>query len=327
VSPIEVIEFRPEHVIHWKDFLQQSNNGTLFHDLDFLAYHAAEQFNTHHLLFREDGKWVALLPAALAVDDEGRRILKSPYGASVGGFALPRRQSAETTHSLVARLQEYAAASAFDGIEMRVSPHIYLREPNDHLSYALSANGFQLSHRWLCHSVALATESQDTLAQFKRGKQRDIRAGLRRNLQPREVAADMLKEFYDLLLATETKHGAKPTHRLEELEDLFRRVPNRLRLFLCARSGREFAGVLVFVLNSVAAYTFYICQDESGDEPYATTVLVAYIAQKFGTDGFRHLDLGPSSFDDFTLNRGLVFFKEGFGARGFCRDSWRWVRG
>jgi hypothetical protein len=278
-------------------------------------------------MFRQDGEWLALLPAAIVVGDDGRKFVTSPFGASIGGFVLPLGQSVETTLTLVGRLKQHAASSTLDGVEMRLGPSIYMREPNENLGFALSANGFQLVRRWISHAVPLVKNPDDTSSRFKRGKQRDIRAGLRRGLNPREAAVDKLAVFYELLTATKTRQGAKPTHSQEELADLFCRVPGRLRLFLCEKDGRELAGVLVFVLNDVAGFTFYICQDESNNGTFATTVLVAHVAQKLGAEGLRWLDLGPSSFDDYSLNSGLAFFKEGFGAHGFCRDTWRWDRG
>jgi hypothetical protein len=44
-----------------------SNNGTLFHDLDFLGYHMGK-FDTQHLMFRQGGRLIAILPAAVVVE-------------------------------------------------------------------------------------------------------------------------------------------------------------------------------------------------------------------------------------------------------------------
>jgi hypothetical protein len=81
---ITVHPYEPGQATEWKAFLEASNNGTLFHDLDFLAYHPLERFDTHHLMFRQNGKLIALLPAAIVSEPDDRRFLKSPYGASVG---------------------------------------------------------------------------------------------------------------------------------------------------------------------------------------------------------------------------------------------------
>src|SRR5262249_41782415 len=80
----------------WRDFLASSSNGTLFHSLDFLAYHSRGRFEVHHLMFERPGKLLALLPAAIVSEPWGR-VLKSPYGASVGGFVLPTQLTSAAT--------------------------------------------------------------------------------------------------------------------------------------------------------------------------------------------------------------------------------------
>lgn len=312
---IEVCELAPGAGGCWKRFLESSNNGTLFHDLDFLAYHAPDRFRTRHLVFSSGGEPLALLPAAV-VDG----VLKSPYGASVGGLVLPAGQPAIQTREAVRRLREYAMETGLRGIEMRLGPAAYLREPHDHLGFALFAEGFKLVRRHLCHIIALPPAPD-------KSKSRDSRMGLRRGLRAAEAGPERLPEFYRVLLANVARHCAAPTHTEQELIDLYRRVPGRLRLFLCERDGVVAAGILVFVLNARAAYTFYIAQDEGARQLCPVPVLAIHLAQQMAREKFAYLDLGPSTFDDLRFNTGLAVFKEGLGACGHCRDTWRWQAG
>jgi hypothetical protein len=301
---IQVRELEPGGEPAWKRFVEESNNGTLFHDLDFLSYHPPEKFCTRHLVFSEAGETIAVMPAAV---EDG--VLKSPYGASVGGVVLPLSYSASKTREIVAELRHFALNYGLSAIELRVGPPAYLRNPDEHLGFALFAENFRLIRRHLCHIVPLP-------AVLKKPKLRDSRMGLRRGLQPLEAGPERIPEFYRILMETNARHGATPTHTEAQLADLFQRVPGRVRLFLC-----ECAGILVFVLNARVAYTFYIA---SGDAPYAATTLLAHVAEQLANEGFAFLDLGPSTFDDLRFNDGLAAFKEGFGARGQCRDTWRW---
>lgn len=317
---MEVLECTPESAVVWQKFLAESNNGTLFHDLDFLGYHAAGKFQTRHLMFYSEGRLVALLPAA-ATDG---RILKSPYGASVGGPVLPPGQPALETAELVHRVKQYAVDSGLEGIEMRIAPPFYSCDSDDHLGFALLAGGFQLVRRHLCHVIPLPGDPERVLERCTRSKLRDIRIGLRRGLQPGEVSGSRLPDFYRVLSASRARLGAVPTHSQEQLADLFRRVPAALRLFLCEVDGQTAAGILVFVLNRRVAYTFYIDQDEAFKALRPTATLLMHVAQQMAREGFAYLDLGPTTFDDLSFNTGLATFKEEFGARGHCRDTWRW---
>lgn len=324
---IDISELKADEAGEWKKFLESSSNGTIFHDLDFLSYHRAGRFNLHHLIFRRAGKILALLPAAIIAEESGARsALKSPYGASVGGLVLPPGLGAADAVLLASSLRQYALDHGLDAIEMRLSPAIYLKEPEDAISFALMASGFQLRRTWICHAIKLPVEGE-ILSVFSRGKARDVRAGLRRGLVSREASGNDIAQFYNLLVATKAKHNSTPTHTRGEVEWLVQNLPGRIWLFLCERERRVLSGILAFVINSNAAYTFYICQEESDGDPFSTAVLLAYAAEKFSKEKIGYLDLGPSSFDDLRLNESLSFYKEGFGAKGFCRNEWRWNRG
>jgi hypothetical protein len=320
---IEVADCKPEDAVEWNRFVETSNNGTLFHDLDFLAYHPAGKFDARHLVFRREGQILALLPASTVVDN-GKTVLRSPYGASVGGFVLPAGQPMETTLALVSRLLDYTRDHGMSAVEMRLAPSLYMQAPHDHLGFALFANGFQLIRRWLSPVIPLSTDPDTLLSRCAGSKVRDLQNGLRKGLWIREAGIDQVGEFQRLLTLTWDKHGVAPTHSREDVEELFRRLPGRIRLFTCEHEGQRIGAVLVFVLNRKVAYTFYICQDSAFRSLRPGTVLVLHLAQALGAEGVAFLDLGPVTFDDLRLNRGLASFKEELGGLGACRDTWRW---
>jgi hypothetical protein len=41
--------YRQQDVGAWRAFLHDSNNATLFHDLDFLGYHPPDRYDFRHL--------------------------------------------------------------------------------------------------------------------------------------------------------------------------------------------------------------------------------------------------------------------------------------
>jgi hypothetical protein len=323
---IELLEFTPDYAGQWAEFLKDSNNGTLFHDLRFLSYHRPDRFRTRHLIFRREGEIIALLPAAIVTDATDRPVLKSPYGASVGGFVYPRRQSLALCGAVVARLKEFVIANGLAGAELRIGPSIYLREPDEQQSFCLAAEGFRLTQRWLTQVVSLPADPDDVTRALPKRKQEYVRAAERTGATVQQVGVENLERFYSILLRDRAKHGAQPTHTLPELRTLFERVPEHLRLFFCFIGSDIAAAALVFELNSVVAYSFYPCHDDAYDRHRPALKLGVDEARHYAARGFRHLDLGPSTFDDMRLNHGLAAFKESLGARGFCRDTWKWDR-
>ena len=309
----------------WHDFLVSSNNGTLFHNLHFLNYHPRDRFDIHNLIFRQDGNLIALLPAAIVTEANGSRLLKSPYGASVGGLVLPARQASATTLSIVTALKQYAVDLGLSAIEMIVGPNIYFKYPSDTAGFALAASGFELRRRWLTYVNPLpsAPEKAINLIMNKR-RRRYYAKSVGQGLETTEVGAESLPEFHQLLTVNRAKRGAEPTHTLAELQGIFDLVPDQVRLFLCRRKCDLLAGSLIFELNDRIAYYMYLCHDEQFEHYRPAAFIVVSIAEYYIGRGFRYLDLGPTTFDDYTLHFNLARFKEELGAVGFCRDFWRW---
>ena len=310
----------------WKRFVEESNTGTLFHDLDFLAYHDPQRFAVEHLMIYKVHKLVSVLPAAVVAEKDGTKYLKSPYGASIGGPVFPLDVDAESALDMVRCVQDYAREQAYGGIEFRIGPSVYNRVPNQLLNFCLRAAGFNLTKSMLLHVAPLHKGSPDfPYDMYSKSKRYDIKNCLKKGLKPAEAGIQRLDEFYGLLLATQERHCSKPTHQIHELRDLMSRLPERVRLFLCDYEGNAIAGILVFMLNRQAAYTFYICSSYEHRKLCGAAVLSSYIIEALAREGLRFLDFGPSSFDDFSLNTEVAFFKEGLGGQGFCRETWRWV--
>src|ERR1700740_2881334 len=83
--------YRPEDADAWKTFLGDSNNGTLFHDLDFLAYHPPGKYDFRHLIASRANGIEALIPGAVSKDG----VFVSLAGASIGGPAVKKTITAE----------------------------------------------------------------------------------------------------------------------------------------------------------------------------------------------------------------------------------------
>jgi Acetyltransferase (GNAT) domain len=330
--PAELIKVEPYDATlaqEWKSFLATSDNGTLFHDLDFLAYHPQGRFETHHLLFSRAGERVALLPAALVAEEDGRPWLKSPYGASIGGFVLPPSQSPLVTLELCASLKDHARSLGCGGVEMRIPPAVYHRACGETQSFALAAAGFTLSQRWFCPIISLAATSEAEAGTIASKRYRQyVRAALRQGAQVSATGPERLDELYVVLEANRAKYQVKPTHSLDELKWLVDTLPERIRLFICTLSGPVIGAAVMFDVTERVTCCFYLCHDERFDEYRAPAVLISHLMQEYARRGFHYLDMGPSGNIDLssgrrTLNSGGINFKQQLGGVGYCRDTWR----
>jgi hypothetical protein len=312
--------YRPEDAAAWKAFLQESNNGTLFHDLEFLAYHPPGKYNFHHLVAFRGTDIEAVIPGALSADG----IFVSPAGASIGGPAVKKSLSAKVCMRLVEALQLYCNSAGWQGIEITLPPPVYNEEPDQAIEFAFHVQGFQLVHRSMPLLISLDHKTDDYYQRLFRPSHRSkVRAGRRKGVGVAETGIEGLEGFLNLLAETHARLGSLPTHTPEEIESLFHRLPGRVRIWSAKLEETTIASTLLFVLNRNVCNTFYICDSASHREFHGVTVLFAEAIDVLAKRGFRYLDLGPSA-SGAHFNRGVVSFKESLGARAFCRDRWRW---
>jgi hypothetical protein len=312
--------YRNEDAAAWRAHLANSNNGTLFHDLDFLAYHRVGKFDFRHLVATRDERIEAVIPGALLADG----VFASPVGASVGGPAVAKSLRANAALELIEAMQIYASAQGWRGLEVTLPPPIYQDQPNQLLEFALHAKGFQLAHRAMPLLVPLYdTKDERYQRLFTQRRRSYVRACRRKGVVVREAGLDAAADFLELFDETYARHGQDATHTPGEIEDLLRRLPDRIRIWLAMLDEVTIAGVLLFVLNRNVCCTFYICDRASHRQYQGSSVLFADMIDDLANRNFRYLDLGPSASSKH-FNYGVVHFKEGLGALAFCRDRWRW---
>jgi hypothetical protein len=312
--------YRPEDAGAWNAFLRDSNNGTLFHDLDFLAYHRPGKYDFRHLVALYGAHIEAVIPGALSADG----IFASPAGASIGGPAVKKSLPAEACLHLVEAWQRYCKSVGWRGIEIMLPPPVYHDEPNQIIEFALHLRGFQLVYRSMPLLIPLDRENGDHYQRLFRQSQRSyVRANQRKGVIVSETGMEGLNSFIELFEETYTRLETLPTHTAEEIERLLKRFPNRIRIWLAHVGETAIASVLLFVLNRNTCNAFYICDRVSHREFHGVTVLFAEAIDVLAGRGFRYLDLGPSA-SSAHFNRGVASFKESLGAVAFCRDRWRW---
>lgn len=320
VSEWAIRPCRPGDAAAWKTFLGDSNNGTLFHDLDFLEYHPPGKYDFHHLIALRGDLIEALIPGAVSEDG----VFVSLAGASIGGPVVKKSITAKACLHLAEALQLYCKSMGWLGVEISLPPAIYHDEPDQKVEFALHGSGFELVHRSMPLLMPLDREKGDHYQRLFRQSQRSyVRACRRKGVTVTEAGVEALGEFLELFAETYDRLQALPTHTPEDIETLFYRLPTRLRIWSAKLEGKTIAGVLLLILNRNICTTYYICDCASHREFHGVTVLLAEVADVLARRGFRYIDLGPSASSTH-FNHGVVDFKESLGARAFCRDRWRW---
>ena len=314
IGGITVVKYSEHYRAQWEEFVAQSQQGTLFHTRAFLAYHPPERFQDASLLFFKKEKLLAALPAAL-VRDEAKLALVSHPGASWGGLATLPGLALHEQEALVAALAQYAREQNCARIVLALPPLFYSARCDQTLEYTYHRAGFRAQRRELTQAVGLEERRmQNYSAEFQRKIRRAQTLGV--------VAQESrdLQSFYEILRRNlAARHGALPTHTLDELLDLRQRLPERVRLFAALVEGRMIAGILLFVCNAQAALAFYIAQDYAAQHYRAINLLAHEAMNWCASAGLRYFDFGTSTINA-EPNRGLIDFREAAGATGFWRE-------
>ena len=293
------------------DQFVRNNGGSFFHQPIFFNYHPNGRFDFFHLVCRQNEKIVAWLPGH-KIDNT----FFSPPGATYGGplwmKSLPIEKRIECTNHLKLKLNKLY----FERIRFQIPPAFYFGDT----SYILSASHFKLSDRLACHALHLA--GSDWPEALSKSKRYDYRKAIKANIHISELSFSNLSDFYSLLEQQSKRKQTKPTHNQKEISDLVRLLPGRLRLFGAKSSNQLIAAVLVIIISSKIAYTFYIVSRDFEINPGATLVTITHIAKTLKNEGFHWLDLGPSTESRFRVNTGLAMFKDSLGSILFTRDEW-----
>ena len=79
---ISIRKFGEKNSSQWDLFVQNSNNGTLFHLRRFINYHPKDRFEDHSLEFYKNNHLFAVLPAAKVTQNEKTLLISHP-GATI----------------------------------------------------------------------------------------------------------------------------------------------------------------------------------------------------------------------------------------------------
>lgn len=320
MKKIELIRYDPTLAQEWDLFIEQANNGTIFHKRAFLNYHPPDRFIDDSLLFYKEGRLLSVLPAARRHGDQ-EKILVSHPGASFGSFVVRNNLSLRDADSLIRLLKKYADSEHYGGLDLTLPPVVYLHRPSNYIDFALYQAGFRYRKREVSSVIPLDVAEEQVLDLFKPEARRAVRRAQKLGVavkQDTDFAA-----FYAILQKNlRMRHNVVPTHTLEELLEISHIFPEAVKLFAAYAENRMVAGIVLFSANRKTTLAFYISHDETCQQYRAVNLLFYEVFRWCIRHGYNFLDFGI-----FTLNMapnwGLARFKESFGAQGVFRDSFR----
>jgi hypothetical protein len=319
MNKIDIIQYEEKYAQEWDDFIDKSNNGTMFHKIAFLNYHPEGKFKFNHLMFRKDGELVAVLPCGL----KDNKVIWSPTGASYGSL-VTRDIAFELSLEIVDALMEYCPNNGIEEIYLIPPPIIYNKIYNQHIDYALLYRKFDFEYHYISHAIHL-NSSKNIFKKFDK-KARHIIKKNKENEKFRIELSEDYAAFYPILELNKAKHGAKATHSLEDLLKLKELMPDNLKLFIAYFEDKPIAGSLLFLANRRVALCFYQMLLYEYKNLHPVFSLMNETVKWSLENGFEWFDIGVSqdttSENPMTPSLNLIYFKERFFARGLLRTTY-----
>ncbi len=304
-----VVRYEPIWRDAWNALVARAKNGVFLFDRGYMEYHA-NRFDDHSLLFFDDDKLVAALPANRRDD-----VLVSHGGLTYGGFVTDDRMRAGLMLRLFDALDVHCREHELRKVVYKSVPHIYHRVPAEEDLYALFVRDARLVRRDVSSTVRLSERPPIT-----KGRKCGIKKGRSNNVVVRQ--SDDIERFMGIEEDNlQRKYGVKPTHSAAEMRLLAERFPDNIKLFAGYRDDEMLGGVIVYETPCVA-HAQYIAATDAGRELSAHDCVMDELLNEVYA-GKAYFDFGISTEDrGRTLNAGLIENKESFGARAVAYDHY-----
>lgn len=317
---IELVEYEDKYYNKWNEFIENSNNGTIFHRLDFLSYHG-NKFgeNANHLMWFKGDHVFSVLPMGIFIENDSY-MAKSPFGASFGGIVHHNIKIKEAV-DITATLKSYLKEKNIRRFSVTPPPFCYYLNYSNHIEYAMYSMGFIIRER-LFTSVINLKNYNDPWEVFS-GKSRNAARKAEKNFRILENAP--AEEFYPILSEDKKRHNnATPTHSLEDLVSLKKLFPNSILFDIAVNEKGAKAGMCYFRVNRNCLLTFYMSQEDQALSGNAMNLLIFNLVKKAIMENIPYIDLGTSLDKFHVMNNilGVASFKESCGAVGYHRDTY-----
>ncbi len=321
---VDIERYDSTQGVNWNLFVESSNGGTLFHRLDFLAYHG-ERFkdSEHHLIFYRKGKVLGLMPMAITYDI-GSKVCKSPYGGSYGGPVFRKPLNYADSKEAIEALIGYVSNLGASALVMTLPIWPCYMHYSDTFRFVLMETGFKCINRDISSVVCLEPHASlykqlgMRLSNLARKSRRAEKEGVEM------VHRAGLNDLWKVMKVTYGKHGVHPTHSREDLDWLMEKFPENIYCDIAYLKGLPIAAVVFFVINERLICSFYLLQDPSYRKSQALTYLLYSAILRAQNDGFKWLDLGTSSVG-MKARPNVFRFKEGLGAIGVFRETYEYI--
>ena len=275
-----------------------------------MDYHS-EKFSDYSLLIYKGKKLISLLPANLKNDQ-----LFSHSGLSYGGFIFDDQSKYKDVVEVFKLTLETLYNNNISKLIYKCIPIIYHQLPTDESKHIL----FKLNAKLI--KTELLSVVKKNKASLSKDRNCGLSRGIKNNLSIKEV--NDFDDFWNLLLIPnlKLKHNVTPVHSIEEISILKNKFNNNIRQFNVYHENDLIAGATIFETKTTA-HVQYISSNNTKNELGSLDLLFNYLIKNTFSDKL-FFDFGNSNEENGQkLNKGLLYWKEGFGAKSITQDFYK----
>ena len=308
---MKIVRYTSEEKRRWDKFVADAKNATFLHYRDYMDYHS-DRFDDFSLMCVDDkDNIIALLPANRVKD-----VVYSHQGLTYGGWLTSTKGvNASTMLEIWSKMNEFLASEGVAKLIYKSVPHIYHRYPAEEDIYAIFRN------KGAIHTTQISTTLplDESRLRFNENARRGIKNAIANGVKI-ERSDDFGLYWSVLSQMLREQHNTSPVHSLGEIELLYSRFPENIRLYVARQDEEVVAGVVMFYTHTVA-HAQYIAASPRGKELKVLPLLFDHIINNECGE-CRYFDFGTSNEDGgLYLNEGLIIQKCGMGGRGIAYNT------
>lgn len=298
----------------WNDFVAKAKNATFLFDRRYMDYHS-HKHTDHSLLLFDHDKLVALFVA-----NEDKSVIHSHGGLTYGGLVVKNGVTMEDVLGYFFYVLKYYSKN-FKSVVYKCFPTEFMRSPSQEDLYAM----FLLKAELIGRQASCVYDRVSQLP-YRKSKKETVAKPAKLRKQYAIVKSNDPSEFWSKVLVPNLRErfNTAPVHTVEEMKLLMHRFPSNIHLFEIRDNDISdiLAGAVVYEMEDVV-HTQYLSSREEGKKADILDVLIDHLMMNVFAKKSK-FSLGTSNEDQGRkLNRGLIAWKEGFGARTRTQDIYR----
>ena len=296
----------------WNKLVSESKNGTFLFDRNFMDYHKHKFQDFSLMIYNEKNNLIAIMPAHRIGDE-----VYSHLGLTYGGIIIKKDLRLTVFFEVFSEILKFLFQEGIYFLHWKEVPYFYHSYPSDEWKYLAFVTEAELYRRDMCSVINLKEQFVFSKTVVRYAKNVGKQGFIYRKSEEWDV-------FWKEILVPELDfyHHVLPAHNLEEIFYLSSKFRDNIHLYT-VYSGNEMVGGTVLFIDKNVVH----CQYISVKSKFREKKVLDFLFYKLIKEDFKdydYFDFGISNEENGRkTNMGLLYWKEGFGARGVSQDFYK----